>query len=246
MPDPDFGIIELDYTDSTNNYAMQLINDDKAYPGLTVIAGSQTNGKGQRGKNWLDEPGNSLLMSIITSPKQAIWEQFPFSASVAVAIANVLQKLMPRTSVKIKWPNDIIINDKKAGGILIENILHGSRWTYSIIGLGLNVRQDALPMLPNGISLKMACGKETNMHLLRNEIRDQVMNTVLFPMSSTLIMQEYNGLLYRKGMYQKFSDFNGTWFAEILHTRTDGAIEVLLENGNTVFYHHGQVKWEWE
>ena len=141
MPFSHLPIIELDSIDSTNNYAMQLIDANKAQHGLTIVTQSQSEGKGQRGKTWLDAPGQSLLMSIIIHPKKEINDQFVFNAAVAVAIANVLQKSNHNWDIRIKWPNDIIINAKKAGGILIENILRGSRWTHSVVGLGLNVKQ---------------------------------------------------------------------------------------------------------
>jgi len=248
MAQQDLGLIELDYVDSTNNYAMQLINDDKAQPGLTIVARSQGNGRGQRGRVWIDEPGQSLLMSIIVTPKQAIWEQFVFSASVAVAIANVLQNFLPMNSVRIKWPNDIIIYDKKAGGILIENVLRGSRWTHSIIGLGLNIHQEKFPdILPHATSLRAATGNQFDTAQLRNRIREHIIAAVTYPVSSARVMQAYNELLYKKGEIQKFSDYNGSWMATILHTRTDGSLEVRREyDAQSTFFHHGQARWEWE
>lgn len=248
MAHQEIGLIELDYVDSTNNYAMQLINDDKAQSGLTVVAKSQGNGRGQRGRVWVDEPGQSLLMSIIVTPKQAIREQFVFSASVAVAIANVLQIFLPANAVRIKWPNDIIIHDKKAGGILIENVLRGSRWTHSIIGLGLNIHQEKFPaILPHATSLRVASGREFDTSQLRDRIREHILAAVTFPVSSARVMQAYNDLLYKKNELQKFSDLNDSWIATVLHTRTDGSLEMRRENQtqNTV-YQHGQAKWEWE
>ncbi|MBX2905850.1 MAG: biotin--[acetyl-CoA-carboxylase] ligase [Taibaiella sp.] len=248
MGNQDLALIELDSIDSTNNYAMQLINDDKAQAGLTIVAKSQSNGRGQRGRMWMDEPGESLLMSIIVTPKQAIWEQFVFSASVVVSIANVLQNFLPGHPVRIKWPNDIIIHDKKAGGILIENVLRGSHWTHSIIGLGLNVHQKQIPnLLPHATSLTHATGQQFDMAQLRDRIREHILSAVLYPISTARIMQAYNNLLYKRGELQKFSDFNGSWMATILHTRTDGSLEVKQDGTDQVqFFHHGQIKWEWE
>lgn len=244
----DLGLIELDYIDSTNNYAMKLINDDKAQVGLTIVARSQGNGRGQRGRVWVDEPGQSLLMSVIVTPKQAIWEQFVFSASVAVSIVNVLQNFLPGHTIHIKWPNDIIIHDKKAGGILIENVLRGSRWTHSIIGLGLNVHQTHFPaLLPYATSLTAASGRPFDMTQIRDRVREHILSAVLYPISTARIMQAYNDLLYKRGELQKFSDYNGSWMATILHARTDGSIEVRKEGtGDVLFFHHGQIKWEWE
>src|SRR5690606_38514963 len=118
---PDNPIIELDEIDSTNNYAMGLLNADKACMGLTIVARSQTKGKGQRGRVWQDQPGASLSMSMIVEPERGLDAQFVFIAQVALAVADALQGLDNNMDVAIKWPNDIIINDKKAGGILIEN-----------------------------------------------------------------------------------------------------------------------------
>ena len=241
----EFPIIELDSTDSTNNYAMQLIDANKAQQGLTIVAQSQLAGKGQRGKLWVDAPGQSLLMSIIVIPHGEIGSQFAFNCSIAVAVANVLQKLIP-VNIHIKWPNDIIINDKKAGGMLIENILRGSRWTYSVIGLGLNIKQDAFPShLPVATSLKIAAGAEIDIVKLRDDIRENIMQTVLSPLPPEKIMARYNELLYQRNRQQAFWDVHSKWEATILNAHKDGTLEVQLKDGSKVFYQHGQVLWDW-
>ena len=238
-------IIELDSIDSTNNYAMQLIDADKAQHGLTITARSQTGGKGQRGKSWIDKPGESLLMSLITTPKLLISEQFLFNASVAVAIANILQKLNTTWKIKIKWPNDIIINDKKAGGILIENVLRGSRWVYSVIGIGLNIKQVDFPVeLPFATSLKIGSGIDFEIA----EIRDFLIENILFTIAASDLkenMKKYNEYLYKSGGQQLFSDNNSKWEATILNANNDGTISVQMEDGTIVSYYHGQVLWEW-
>ncbi len=73
---PEYPVIELDTIDSTNNYAMQLIDADKAQHGLTITARTQRAGKGQRGRTWQDEPADSLLMSRVVAPNLAIGNQF--------------------------------------------------------------------------------------------------------------------------------------------------------------------------
>jgi BirA family transcriptional regulator, biotin operon repressor / biotin---[acetyl-CoA-carboxylase] ligase len=243
---PEIPIIELNSIDSTNNYAMQLIDANKAQHGLTIVAQSQSGGKGQRGKTWIDAPGQSLLMSIITMPAQAVKEQFVFNASVTVAIVKVLQFLYSNWDIKIKWPNDIIINDKKAGGILIENVLRGSKWAYSVIGLGLNVKQEYFPAaLPHATSLKIASGASFEIAQLCTLIRENILMEIALPRTAETKMSLYNGYLYKKGCRQRFTNSAGQWEATILNVHTDGSIEVQLENGTIVFYHHGQVLWDW-
>ena len=242
----DSPIIELDSIDSTNNYAMQLIDANKAQQGMTIVAQSQYAGKGQRGKVWVDAPGQSLLMSVIVVPGRLIQEQFVFNASVAVAIAHVLQNLSEEWQIHVKWPNDIIINDKKAGGILIENVLRGSKWANSVIGLGLNVKQQQFPEdLPFATSLKIAAGIDFNMTQLRDALRESIILCTTCPPPAEKIMARYNELLYKRGQLQSFSSTEGSWDATLLKVHTDGTLEVQLTYGTTTHYHHGQVAWEW-
>ena len=241
----DFTIIQLNSTDSTNNYAMQLIDANKAHHGLTIVALTQTGGKGQRGKIWLDKPRESLLMSIIIAPRSPVREQFVFNATVAAAIANVLQKLDKNWSVHIKWPNDMIVNDKKAGGILIENVLRGSNWTHSVVGIGLNIKQEGFPAdLPFATSLKMASGLDFDINDLRDRIADSVLAATSFP-GGTGNMDAYNALLYKRGQQQKFIDQSGEWVATIVEALPDGTLVLQKEDGTIVYCHHGQAEWVW-
>jgi BirA family biotin operon repressor/biotin-[acetyl-CoA-carboxylase] ligase len=244
MTNTDWVLIKLDNTDSTNNYAMQLVNDDKAHHGLTITAQSQHSGKGQRGRKWTDAPGKSLLMSVVINPRLPISAQFAFSATMATAVANVLQKLVPDCTVRIKWPNDIIINDKKAGGILIENVLRGSLWTHSIVGIGLNILQDKFPPeLPAAISLKIASGTDFDIATIRDQIRTALVGSSTRPVTIVAAMEAYNALLYKKGEMQLFTNDHESWQAKIIQVHEDGTLEVLTEDNKTAFYIHGQVKW---
>src|SRR5690349_5898262 len=113
----------LEQVNSTNMYAMDKVYAGLAGEGDVFFTNFQSTGKGQRGKTWHSAPNESILMSVVLnttrlSPSQS----FRLSAAVAVAVKDFLQKLTTE-KVYIKWPNDIYINDRKAGGILIENVL---------------------------------------------------------------------------------------------------------------------------
>jgi len=245
MTNTDWVLIKLDNTDSTNNYAMQLVNDDKAHNGLTITARSQHSGKGQRGRKWTDMPDKCLLMSVVVNPKMPISAQFTFSAAMATAIANILQKSLPECQVRIKWPNDIIINDKKAGGILIENALRGSNWTHSVIGVGLNVLQSSFPKdLPDATSLKMASGKSFEIDEIRDMLRGELIRVAASGnVNPGLILEQYNEVLYKKDQLQLFGKDDNTWMARVVRAHEDGTLEVLTEDGMVAFYIHGNVKW---
>jgi len=226
---------------------MQLVDADTAQSGMTVITAEQTHGKGQRGRQWIDTAGQSLLMSVICTPECVIDDQFVFNGAVAVAVADVLSKLHEGWDIRIKWPNDIIINDKKAGGILIENVLRGSNWSYSIVGLGLNITQTSFPTaLPFATSLKMASGKDFSVQDLFQKIRKNILAKACSALNVDGTMKDYNDYLYRKDCEQKFSDGSQEWKAIILNAGSNGMLHVQLADGSILHYVHGVVHWKWE
>ncbi|MBS1773293.1 MAG: biotin--[acetyl-CoA-carboxylase] ligase [Bacteroidetes bacterium] len=240
-------VIELDSIDSTNNYAMGLIDADTAQPGLTVTAKEQTRGKGQRGRTWIASQGESLLMSIIIAPLQAIDSQFLFNVMATVGIADVLQELQEGWDVRIKWPNDIIINDKKAGGVLIENVIRGSNWAYSIVGIGINVLQPTMPReLPYAGSLRMLSGGAVfDIQKLTHRLRERILTNVYNTTAADEMVKQYNDYLYRKGLYQQFDNGKIEWSARIESVKADGQLVVTDEYGRQQLYTHGVENWKW-
>src|SRR5580704_2213620 len=100
-------LIELESVDSTNNYAMARIHEGMAFDGLVFLARHQWAGKGQRGKTWLDEPGQNLIMSLVIEPGTLIIsQQFLFSFAIALGILDTI-KTIDAGNWRIKWPNDI-------------------------------------------------------------------------------------------------------------------------------------------
>lgn len=242
----DAPIIELDSIDSTNNYAMRLIDADTAQAGLSIVAQKQTQGKGQRGRTWYNPPAESLLMSIIYTPEYSLEEQFIFNATVAVAIAEVLNNLFEGWNVKIKWPNDIIIDDKKAGGVLIENVLRGNSWIYSVIGFGLNVSQSSFPVeLPYATSLKLVSGKTFPIVYLFKKIRENIFKKLCNRSSSKNILKEYNDYLFRKNCEQYFIADQQQKKMIIYGATEDGKLMVSDEYGKLLAFVHGKEEWLW-
>lgn len=243
----DLGLISLDIVDSTNNYAMQLINDDKAHHGLTILADQQTQGKGQRGRVWQSEVGESLLMSVILVPKHSLLHQFVFSAGVAVTIANVLQKYTESKIVEIKWPNDIIVSDKKAGGVLIENVLQGSSWVYTVVGIGINICQDKFAdELYHATSIKIETGKTLEIKALCVEISNAVAEFATASLASDQVMSAYNLLLFKRNCSQKINDKSTLRTVTIKEVRHDGGLLVQNETGKDEILEHGNQIWVWD
>ena len=142
---------------STNNEAKKHITD---YDNLSVIATiEQSAGRGQGTHTWYTTPGKNLTFTIVFNP-----ENLPASEALyltRITTLSLLSYLAARgVRARIKWPNDIWVEDKKICGILIENILEGNLVHNSIIGIGLNINESGWPEdLPNPVSLSELTGK---------------------------------------------------------------------------------------
>jgi BirA family biotin operon repressor/biotin-[acetyl-CoA-carboxylase] ligase len=126
---------------------MAQIKAGLAKSGSCYTADFQTNGKGQHGRVWESSKGQNLLCSYIlelnTLDALKNWtpaDQIGFSAAIALG-ARAFFAAFAGSETKIKKPNDIYFSDRKAGGILIENLVRGQEWTWAVIGIGMNINQ---------------------------------------------------------------------------------------------------------
>jgi BirA family biotin operon repressor/biotin-[acetyl-CoA-carboxylase] ligase len=154
--------IDLKSIDSTNVYALKMIQEKKCFEGTLISALEQNNGKGQRGNHWNSNPGENITASIIFTPAFLnAKEQFDLNKTIALAIRDFISALC-KEKVKIKWPNDILVDNKKVAGILIENILRGTSINYAVVGFGININQRDFPNLPQASSVKNFSGVNHN------------------------------------------------------------------------------------
>ncbi|MCD6069430.1 MAG: biotin--[acetyl-CoA-carboxylase] ligase [Bacteroidetes bacterium] len=154
--------IHLSEVDSTNSYANALLKDVKPPEGTLVWADHQTAGKGMRGNVWLAESRSNITASYILYPSfLSATDHFILSKAVALAVHATLTELLnvDNYDIKIKWPNDILINGKKVAGILIENSFREERMQAAVIGIGLNLNQADFAGLSD---------KATSVYLLTN------------------------------------------------------------------------------
>ncbi|MGA0558790.1 biotin--[acetyl-CoA-carboxylase] ligase [Larkinella sp. VNQ87] len=126
---------------STNDVASSLITGGNVLDGTVVITEHQTAGRGQRGNQWEAQPGQNLTFSLILQPSflQAN-EQFWLNIAISLGISDWLTTYVG-DRLKIKWPNDLYVQERKIGGILIENTLYGYTLGWSVVGIGLNINQ---------------------------------------------------------------------------------------------------------
>ncbi len=158
-------LIFLPNVDSTNSYAMQLLKNVKPREGTVVYAGAQTHGRGQRSKLWSSEPGRNLTMSVILFPTflELKNQRFLYQISALACYDTIAAFLKQgQFDIKIKWPNDILVNSKKVCGILIENNVIENKISSSVVGVGINVNQKKFDQQLNAASLSVfsACDFE--------------------------------------------------------------------------------------
>lgn len=148
----------LGQTDSTQDEARRI----NAQPGHVIIAVRQTAGRGRMGRTWIDDRGEGLAVSIVV----AVAPPERLAVLSAVAVAHALQAHCPaKVCVGIKWPNDIVVNDRKLAGILVEQ---DSR--RAIIGIGINVEQKSWPdeLRDRAVSLHQLGARADHLTVLRS------------------------------------------------------------------------------
>lgn len=161
-------LIRLPEASSTNALALDLLVDLPP-EGTVILTYHQKEGKGQKGSEWLVQAGMNLTFSVIYYPEflesQAL---FDLSRMTSLAVYTTLVHFLPQQDVMIKWPNDVLVNQQKIAGILIENQLMGNQVRSAIIGIGLNVNQEKFPDELTGLatSMKLCEGKEFDLEVV--------------------------------------------------------------------------------
>jgi len=155
---------------STNTLAMQMA-EEGTEEGLVVLTESQTAGKGRRGRRWVDVPGCNVLMSILFRPL------FPPHILVMITSLAVVDSIADSCQVAatIKWPNDVLIEDHKVAGILIETSHDSNGRMIAVAGIGVNVNGSIkelaehasmqVPLTAIATTLESACG-----HVVSREV----------------------------------------------------------------------------
>lgn len=133
-------VVYYDSIGSTNEVARELA-ERGAVEGTLIVADEQTAGKGRRGRRWIAPRGTSLLASLILYPPLETSQIARLTMSSSLAAAHAIEEVTS-LSVHFKWPNDILLGGKKAGGILVEAVHIGEALEHAVVGIGLNANLD--------------------------------------------------------------------------------------------------------
>ena len=223
---------------------MNQVREGKASHGKVFFALEQTQGKGQRNKNWLSNPGENLLMSVVIDCKKyALSQQFTLSMATSLACYTLLKKYAG-DEMSIKWPNDLYWRDRKAGGILIENIIIGNNCETAVLGIGINVNQTRFPeMHRNPVSLKQISGKEHDPIEMAKElcIELEKMTSFISKEKSGELLSLYNNSLYKKDQIVRFNKNNLSIEARVKGVNMDG--NLMLEGDSNPTISWGEMDW---
>ncbi len=224
-------IIELDSVDSTNNYLSKLANETIVENGSVILAHFQTNGKGQRGNNWESEAGSNLTFSVFLDMTfLKLSQNFLLSMMVCNSVHELISNYT--TDCKIKWPNDILLNRNKMCGILIENSVQKNYLSNSIIGIGLNVKQQKFEKNIQATSLekhtKQRIDKE-KLFLKLLEILNK--NYLILSQGNQLAIKNYyfqNLLGYHSELTYEWCKTNERFTGEILEVEDNGFVKIRV------------------
>ena len=193
-----FKLIKLNATTSTNDYLKKRYKSGKVLDGDLVWTENQTSGRGQLNKKWISEPFKSLTFSVYKQFNGLLIKPFKFNAVVCLGIIYALKKLsIPGLS--IKWPNDILSENKKIGGILIENFFNKSKIKASVIGVGLNLNQEKFEKLPKATSLKIITGEKWASKIILDALIPLLEEYLfMFDFQDSSILDQYQKILWKR------------------------------------------------
>lgn len=221
---------------STNSWALELCQQSCPPEGTVVITNQQLSGRGQRGNSWESEPGMNLTFSLILKPTfLAIKDQFMLSIVTSLAVRDYLAELLKK-SVQIKWPNDIIVNEFKICGILIENHLVGGRVCNSVVGVGLNVNQTSFASR-KATSIAMV---EKSTYNLQN-VLERLLSVFearylqLRHNNIAMLRDDYLAHLYRRHVISSFTAMGKEFKGEISGIDEQGKLQVLIDGKKKTF-----------
>ncbi len=217
-------LIYLREVDSTNDFAKKLIIDEIKYDekdGITIVTDYQTGGYGKSNRRWESEPNSNILMTVILKNAEYNLNPQHFTLLMGLIVCKTLNSLFD-IKAKIKWPNDVIINNKKVSGILAESITDKSGNVHLIIGIGINVNQD-LEKFSEGIKRIV-----TSLHLEIKKKKSVIKREIII--AEILNQLEYYYSNYEKNrdtIKKQLKDLSSTIGKRVRITTEKGSIEGL-------------------
>lgn len=227
--------------DSTNNYASTIAKLPETRTGTAITADFQLEGRGQRDNKWLAEAGSSFLGTLIIKVQLNPENIFFLSKWSALQVAKTLiQQDIQRVS--IKWPNDIFVEGKKIGGILIENSWNDQRLHYSLIGIGINLSASPIENATNFSEHSNAVPSIGNfLQTLRKQMDSDYF--LLEGNNWTELDQQYHSLLFQKEEWKEYRipKDDSTLKGKIIRVEADGKLIIQTEDQSLLGFYMKEI-----
>lgn len=219
-------VISMPTCHSSNDSAQALAQKADTVEGTVVICEEQTAGKGQRGNTWEAGAGENLTLSVILKPRFVqIKHQFYLNMIVSLAVKDTIEHFYNEADYKVKWPNDVLCDQRKIAGILIENTINAHSLETAVVGVGLNVNQSAFKA-PKATSLKVKKQQDTPLQQVFEKLMHSLENQYLKLKAGkmTEIKADYLKHLFGYGELRKY----------IGEFRFEGKIEDVTDEGRLI------------
>ena len=208
-----------------------LSNCEPPMNGTVIMADHQTAGRGQYGNKWIAHPKTNLTASYYLDTRfVAVSKQFNFNKAVSLAIYDCLTHFCIK-DCKIKWPNDFYVENKKIGGVLIENRIQGSNLKDSIVGIGLNVNQSVFSDMKYATSFFQVLRKKTDLMEVLKQLSIMLEKRYLQFKDGVSLDEEYLSLLFRKDEDSLFKTKDGIFKGCIVGVDEIGRLLIASEEG---------------
>ncbi|HAW51706.1 MAG TPA: biotin--[acetyl-CoA-carboxylase] ligase [Flavobacteriales bacterium] len=226
-------LIELTEVTSTNKFLELLMDKGSGEQGLIVVADYQSEGRGMNGNSWTSEKGRNLLMSMLYFPENLlIQNQFYLSKCSALAVSKAIDRIVGAEMSKIKWPNDVFINNKKTAGILIQCSIKGENAQYSFLGIGVNLNQNTFSV-ENATSLMSETGQKIEINEFLSYLVEEL--DIWLKVFAEGNFEQINSMYYKKliGYQQWLAYQKGTekLIGKIIRIEDDGHLLMELKDG---------------
>ncbi len=221
---------------STNEVASELLSKNEQANGMVIYTDYQSKGKGQRGNTWESEQAKNILISMILETGFVEPSDF-FNLTIitSLAIQELLSEYL-KDAVKIKWPNDLMYENKKIGGILIENYIRNHVIEWCIVGVGLNVNQENF-IEKKAISLANICGQQFDREELTGLLLQKI-EAKYFQLKrggAKQLWAAYLDKMYWKSEIHVFQTGDKFFNGRIIGVAPSGKLKIELDEGERYF-----------
>lgn len=214
--------------------------------GTVVVAEHQEAGRGRRGRGWFGHPGKGIMFSLLLRPALPPQKASAITLMAGVGVARGVGEAYP-LKCQLKWPNDLMVGEKKLGGILTEMSSEADQIHYLVLGIGINANIEAELFPPElkdqATSLSMELGQKVDRVLLLRRVLEELETEYhrLLSGGSSAVMEEWRGLSSTLGKEVEVQNPQGTLRGRALDVDEEGALLLQQEGGQVLRITAGDV-----